>query len=102
MYMYFLLMHTDQDETACGMSCTRTSATILIGYLTEPLGPSGPRGNVKLKNGKQCVIVWPELFMFRPNYVYVSKLAMTCLCVIVSYDTLFIANYEQCVIVSLR
>ena len=57
MYMYFLLMHTDQDEKACGMSCTWTPATILIGYLTEPVGPSGPRGNVKLKNGKQCVIV---------------------------------------------
>ena len=46
-----------QDETACGMSCAQTSATILIGYLTEPLGPNRPRGNVKLKNGKQCVIV---------------------------------------------
>ena len=57
MCMYFLLMYTDQDETACGMSRTRTSATILIGYLTEPLGPNRPRGNVKLKNGKLCVMV---------------------------------------------
>ena len=50
-------MYTDQGETTCGMSCTQTSATILIAYLTEPLGPNRTRGNVKLKNGKQCVIV---------------------------------------------
>ena len=53
-------MYTDQDETACGMSCTGTSATILIGYLTEPFGPNRPRGNVKIKNGKPCVMVWDK------------------------------------------
>ena len=70
MYIYFLLMHTDQDETACGMSCNRTSATILIGYLTEPLGPDRPRGNVKLKNrgnAMQMQLFAPRCTMERPQ-----------------------------------
>ena len=70
MCMYFLLMYTDQDETACGMSCNRTSATILIGYLTVPLGPDRPRGNVKLKNrgnAMQMQLFTPRRTMKRPQ-----------------------------------